>query len=90
MLTNSKIALSLALVLATVSAAVAAPKQGSLHQPTIQQQVPAGSHLSLNSVPSSASLPSTDRPNHSSNISPVEYEGLARLIEAIDEIGSGN
>ena len=86
MLTNSKIALSLALVFATPSAAAAAPKQASLRQTIIV----AGSHLSLNSVPSSASLPSTDRPNHSSNISPVEYEGLARLIEAIDEIGSGN
>ena len=38
MLTNSKIALSVALVLATVSAAVAAPKHAVRHQaPTVQQ-----------------------------------------------------
>ena len=87
MLTNSKIALSLALILATVSAAVAAPKQGSLHQPTIQQQVPAGSHLSLNTARSTGSVRSTGPANQSSDISPLEYQGLALLIEAIDEIG---
>ena len=87
MLTTSKIALSLALVLATVSAAVAAPKQASLHQTTIQQLVPAGSHLSLNMVPSTESVRSTGRANQSSNISQREFEGLAHLIEAIDEFG---
>jgi hypothetical protein len=87
MLTNSKIALSLALVLATVSAAVAAPKQASLHQTTIQQRVSGGSHLSLNSVPSTESVHSPGRANQPSNISQREYEGLASLIEAIDEIG---
>jgi hypothetical protein len=90
MLTSSKIALSLALVLATVSTAVAAPKQASRHQTTIEQQVPAGSHLSLNSVRFTGSVPSIGgTANQSSNISPLEYEGLAHLIEAIDEIGSG-
>jgi len=86
MLTNSKIALSLALVLATVSAAVAAPKQPARHQTTIQQQVP-GSHLSLDSVGSAGSARSTGPANQSSNISPLEFEGLAHLIEAIDEVG---
>jgi hypothetical protein len=88
MLTNSKIALSLALVLATVSAAVAAPKQAARHQTTIQQQVPAGSHLSLDSVRSTASVGSTGPADQSSNISPLEFRGLAHLIAALDEIGA--
>ena len=47
MLTNSKIALAVALVLATASAAVAAPKHAVRHQtPT----VPAGTYLSFASV----------------------------------------
>jgi hypothetical protein len=40
MLTNSKIAFSVALVLATASAAVAAPKHAVRHQPTIAEQAP--------------------------------------------------
>jgi hypothetical protein len=52
MLTNSKIALSVVLVLATVSAAVAAPRHAVRHQTaTTVQQVPAGSYLSFASVP---------------------------------------
>ena len=47
MLTNSKIALSVALVLATASAAIAAPKHAVRHQPTVAQQVPAGAYLSF-------------------------------------------
>ncbi|HEY1861913.1 MAG TPA: hypothetical protein VGG61_16245 [Gemmataceae bacterium] len=50
MLTNSKIALSVALVLATASAALAAPKQAVRHQTTIQQQLPASVYLSFRSV----------------------------------------
>jgi hypothetical protein len=50
MLTNSKIALSVALVLATASAAVAAPKQPVRHQSPTVQQVPAGTSLSAASV----------------------------------------
>jgi hypothetical protein len=50
MLTNSKFALSLMFVLATASAAMAAPKQPVRPSATIQQQVPVGSHLSLDSV----------------------------------------
>ena len=41
MLTNSKIALAVALVLATASAAVAAPKHPVRHDGAIQRQVPA-------------------------------------------------
>jgi len=41
MLTNSKIALAVALVLATASAAVAAPKHPVRHDAAIQRQVPA-------------------------------------------------
>jgi hypothetical protein len=47
MLTNSKIALSVALVLATASAAIAAPKHAVRHQTTAAQQVPAGAYLSF-------------------------------------------
>jgi hypothetical protein len=89
MSTDLKIALSLALVLATLSAALAAPKQALRYQTTIQQQVPAGSDLSLNSVHSTESVRSTGPANRSGNISPLEYEGLSRLIKAIDEIGAG-
>jgi len=41
MLTNSKIALAVALVLATASAALAAPKNPIRHDAAIQRQVPA-------------------------------------------------
>jgi len=47
MLTNSKIALSVALVLATASAAIAAPKHAVSHQTTVARQVPAGAYLSF-------------------------------------------
>jgi len=51
MLTNFKIALSVALVLATASVAVAAPKQHPVrHQTPTVQQVPAGTYLSFASV----------------------------------------
>ena len=47
MLTNSKIALSVALVLATASAAIAAPKHAVRHQTTVARQVPTGAYLSF-------------------------------------------
>ena len=47
MLTNSKIALSVALVLATASAAIAAPKHAVRHQTTVARQVPANAYLSF-------------------------------------------
>jgi hypothetical protein len=57
MLTNSKLALSVALVLATASAAVAAPKHAVHHQTaTTVQQVPAGAYLSFASVPRTNSV----------------------------------
>ena len=51
MLTNSKIALSVALVLATASAAVAAPKHPVRHQPPTVQQVPASTYQSSANQP---------------------------------------
>ena len=57
MLTNSKIALSAALALATASAAFAAPKQATIrHQPTIQQQIPANAYMSFAAVRSTGSV----------------------------------
>jgi hypothetical protein len=56
MLTNSKIALSAALVLATASAAVAAPKQAVRHQTAVERQVPASAWLSFGSVRSTGSV----------------------------------
>ena len=57
MLTNSKIALSVALVLATASTAMAAPKQATVrHRPTIQHQVPANAYLSFGAVRSTGSV----------------------------------
>jgi hypothetical protein len=49
-LTNLKIALSVALVLATASAASAAPKQAVRHPTTIQQHFPANVYLSFGSA----------------------------------------
>jgi len=51
MLSNSKIALSVALVLATASAAVGAPKHPVRHQTPTVQQVPAAAYLSFASTP---------------------------------------
>jgi hypothetical protein len=51
MLTKSKIALSLALVLGSASVAIAAPKHHPVrHQSTIQRQVPASAYLSFGAV----------------------------------------
>ena len=50
MLTNSKIALSVALVLATASAALAAPKHTVRPHTAIERQVPANAYLSFGSV----------------------------------------
>ena len=50
MLTNSKIALAVALVLATASAAVAAPKHPVRHDAAIQRQAPA--NVLINRPPS--------------------------------------
>ena len=87
MFTNLKVALSLALVLATVSSVLAGPKQAVRQQTTIQPQVFAGAHLSLDSVRSTDSARSTEPSNQPSNISPRVFERLAHLIEDFDDIG---
>jgi hypothetical protein len=78
----TKIALSLALVLATASAATAAPKQ-----PVRPNTAIAGSHLSLNfaSPTGSATIGSVDKP---SNVSPQGYDRLKRLMEDFQDLGS--
>jgi hypothetical protein len=58
MFTKSKVALSLALVLATASAALAAPKHTVRHQTTIRQ-VPADAYLSLGAARSTGQVRST-------------------------------
>ena len=83
MLTNSKIALSLALVLATASAATAASKQPVRHNTAI-----AGSHLSLDSVNSTSSVSPADSVDKPSNISPQGYDRLKRLMEDFEDLGS--
>ena len=83
MLTNSKIALSLALVLATASAATAASKQPVRHNTAI-----AGSHLSLDSVSSTGSVSRASSVDKPSNISPRGYDRLKRLIEDFQDLGS--
>jgi len=50
MLTNSKFALSLALILATALATTAALKPVPPGNTAVQQQFPAGAHLNLESV----------------------------------------
>jgi len=87
MLTNSKFTLSLVFVLAAASSAMAAPKQPVRPNTAIQQQVPAGSHLSLDSssTGSVASTVSVDKP---SNISPQGYDRLKRLMEDFEDLGS--
>ena len=57
MLTNSKIALSVALVLATASTAMAAPKKQAVrHQTTIQHQVPANAYMSFGAAAGSTTV----------------------------------
>ena len=83
MLTKSKIALSLVFVLATASAAVAAPKQ-----PVRLNTVIAGSHLSLNSASSTGSVSPVGSVDKPSNISPQGYDRLKRLMEDFQDLGS--
>ena len=88
MLTSSKFALSLVFVLAAASAAMAAPKQPVRPNPAIHQQVPAGSHLSLDSASGSGSVRSTGSADKPSTISPRGYDRLKRLIEDFQDLGS--
>ena len=86
MLTSPKFALALVFVLATASAVTAAPKQPVRPNTAIQQQVTAGSHLSLDSISTgSMSTGSVDKP---SNISPQGYDRLKRLMEDFEDLGS--
>jgi hypothetical protein len=56
MLTNSKIELSVALVLATASAAVAAPKPAVRHQTATARHLPTASYLRTGSARSGDSV----------------------------------
>ena len=56
MLTNSKIALSIAIVLATASAAIAAPKHWVRHQTATARHLPAASYLRTSSARFSGSV----------------------------------
>jgi hypothetical protein len=92
MFTNSKVAFSLALVLATASAALAGPKHEAPQQTTIQQQVPTGAHLNPGPVRptapvrSTVSVRSTGPANQPSALSPGGFERLSHLIEAFQDI----
>ena len=87
MLTSPKFALALVFVIAAASAAMAAPKQPVRPNTAIQQQVPAGSHLSLDSS-STGSVASTGSVDKPSNISPQGYDRLKRLMEDFEDLGS--
>ena len=87
MLTSPKFALALVFVLAAASSAMAAPKQPVRPNTAIQQQVPAGSHLSLDSS-STGSVASTGSVDKPSNISPQGYDRLKRLMEDFQDLGS--
>jgi hypothetical protein len=87
MLTSPKFALALVFVLATAWAVMAAPKQPVRPNTAIQQQVPAGSHLSLDSS-SAGSVASTGSVDKPSNISPQGYDRLKRLMEDFEDLGS--
>ena len=50
MLTKSRIALAVALVLATASAALAAPKHPVRHHTVVARPLPAGAYLSFGAV----------------------------------------
>ena len=88
MLTSPKFALALVFVLAAASSAMAAPKQPVRPNTAIQQQVPAGSHLSLDSANSSGPVRSTGSADKPSTISPQGYDRLRRLMEDFQDLGS--
>jgi hypothetical protein len=68
MLTNSKIALSVALVLATASVALAAPKHAVRHQTTtVQLRIPVTSYTSFAAAPPANSFHARRVANQPSN-----------------------
>jgi hypothetical protein len=81
MLTNSKIALSVALVLASASAALAAPKHPVRHDTAIQRQAPANAYLSFGAVRSTGSAKQP--------LAPLSYPTLLRLYGLVDRSGDG-
>ena len=85
MLTNLKIALALAFVLATASAAMAAPKHAT--RQTILQQIPAGTYLEIGSTRSTGSARSSGPANEPGALSPRGLERLEHLVEAFQDIG---
>src|SRR5215469_421302 len=100
MLTNSKIALSVALVLASASAALAAPKHPVRHNTAIQRQAPANAYLSFGAVRSTGSAKQPPymtiqdfgvrrqcRPEARS--APLSYPTLLRLCGLVDRSGDG-
>ena len=87
MLTSPKFALALVFVIAAASAAIAAPKQPVRPNTAIQQQVPAGSHLGLDSS-STGSVASTGSVDKPSNITPQGYDRLKRLMQDFEDLGS--
>ena len=72
MLANSKITLSVALVLATASAAAAAPKQAVRHQTATARQLPAGTDLDTGSARFSEPVNSGNRATSKSRVSATE------------------
>ena len=85
MLTNLKIALALALLIATASAATAAPKHAV--RQTILQQIPAGTYLEIGSMRSTGLARSSGPANEPSTLSPRGLQRLEHLIEAFQDIG---
>jgi hypothetical protein len=85
MLTNLKIALALAFVLASASAAMAAPKHAT--RQTMLQQIPAGTYLEIGSKRSTGSKRSSGPANEPGTLSPRGMERLGHLIEAFQDIG---
>jgi hypothetical protein len=101
MLTNSKIALSVALVLASASAALAAPKHPVRHNTAIQRQAPANAYLSFGAVRSTGSAKQPPymtiqdfgirrqcRPDAGGQTT-LSYPTLLRLCGLVDRSGDG-
>src|SRR5262249_45221102 len=88
MLTSSKLALCLVFVLRAAWAGRPPPKQPVRPNTAIHHQVPAGSHLSLDSASSIGSARPAGSVDKPSDISPQGYERLKRLMENFEDVGS--